>query len=179
MAAGLAALMLLNAPAAPADPSSGLDGLVDAAAQRLQTAEAVAASKWISGGAITDPARVRQVLADVSAAADAAGLPADYVTAVFSDQIDATEAVQYNRFSGWKLDPSSAPASAPDLAASRALIDALNSRMVTEMAGDWQVLTGPQCAAELAAAKAGVVQRRGLDPLYRQALDAATRSYCR
>lgn len=177
--AGAAILMLLAAPTARADDSTGLGDLVDAAAQRLQTADPIAASKWLSGAPISDPARIRQVLTDVRTTAESVGLPAEYVEAVFSDQIDATEAVQYGRFSAWKLDPPAAPASAPDLSASRTLIDDLNRRMVGEMAEDWPVLTGPTCGPALEAAKGEVALRRGLDPLYRDALDAATRSYCR
>ncbi len=167
------------APPAQADEGADLGALVDAAAQRLLVADPVAASKWLSGGPITDPPRVRQVLADVGAAAQSAGLPTDYVTEVFADQIDATEAIQYGRFSGWKLDPATAPTAAPDLTSSRALIDQMNRVMVAEIARDWPVLTGPMCAAALVSAKDAVAQRRSLEPLYRQALDSATRSYCR
>ncbi len=166
------------APAAAEPPSEPLYALIDAATQRLQTADPVAASKWLSGGPITDPARVQQVLATVSAEAESLSLPSDYVTRVFTDQINATEAVQYSRFSWWKLDPAAAPTSAPDLSSSRALIDGLNQRMVGEIAGQWPVLHSPDCPARLDAAKAAVAADRGLDPLYVQALDAATRDYC-
>ena len=166
----------------PAGPARADDGqlyeLVDAAAQRLLTADQVAASKWLSGGPITDPARVGQVLTAVAAQADAAGVPADYVTTVFTDQINATEAIQYSRFSWWKFDPSAAPATAPDLSASRALIDDLNRRMVAEIAEDWPALRSPDCAGALNTATSSVAEARALDPLYRQALAAATRSYC-
>lgn len=171
---------MLTAPGvAAADPAGDpLFGLVDAAAQRLQTADPVAASKWLNGGSITDPARVQQVLTAVAQQAETAGVPADFVTTAFTDQINATEAIQYNRFSWWKFDPSSAPASAPDLSASRASIDGLNQRMVTEMALQWPVLRSPDCPAQLGAAKSEVAEERQFDPLYRQALDVATRSYC-
>jgi len=144
----------------------------------LQTADPVAASKWLGGGPINDPARVQQVLAAVSADAQSNSVPTDYVTRVFSDQIDATEAIQYSRFSWWKLDPAAAPVSAPDLSASRQTIDGLNHQMVTQIAEEWPELHSPACPATLAAAKSAVAVNRGLDPLYVQALDAATRSYC-
>lgn len=163
-------------PAGPlADP---LYELVDAAALRLQTADAVAASKWINGGPITDPVRVQQVLTAVSALAESLSVPGDFVTEVFTDQIDATEAIQYSRFSAWKFNPASAPIAAPELSTSRGVIDDLNRRMVTEIAEGWPVLDGPGCADALDAARSAVGERRGLDPLYRQALDSATRSYC-
>ncbi|MFN8071186.1 MAG: chorismate mutase [Mycobacterium sp.] len=176
VAAAIAAAPMAPATAEP--PSEPLYALIDAATQRLQTADPVAASKWLSGGPITDPARVQQVLATVSAEAESLSLPSDYVTRVFTDQINATEAIQYSRFSWWKLDPAAAPTSAPDLSSSRALIDGLNQRMVGEIAGQWPVLHSPDCPARLDAAKAAVAADRGLDPLYVQALDAATRDYC-
>lgn len=172
-------------PPATADPSAepppdaaALYDLVDAATQRLQTADPVAATKWLNGGSITDPARVQQVLDAVSADAQSVSVPTEYVTRVFTDQINATEAIQYSRFSWWKLNPATAPASAPDLSSSRALIDGLNHRMVGEIAEQWPVLNSADCPAQLGAAKAAVAVTRGLDPLYVQALDSATRSYC-
>lgn len=161
-----------------AEPPSVLNDLVDAAAQRLQTADAVAANKWLTGGPITDPARVRQVLDAVSADAEAVGVPADYATTVFTDQINATEGVEYSRFSWWKFDPAAAPSAAPDLASSRAVIDGLNHEMVTEIGRQWPVLRSADCAGALSAATNAVADARGFDVLYRQALDAATRSYC-
>lgn len=177
--AALTSPAVATAEPAPADSTGEpLLALIDAAAQRLQTADPVAASKWLTGGSITDPARVTQVLTAVAGAAESAGVPADYVTTAFTDQINATEAIQYSRFSWWKFDPAAAPLEAPDLSSSRALIDDLNGRMVAEMARQWAVLRSPECPARLDAAKSGVEQSRQFDPLYRQALDAATRSYC-
>jgi chorismate mutase len=179
LVAALACGIAVGYPAtAAAEDSLTLYELVDAAVARLQTADPVAANKWLGGGPITDPARVQQVLAAVSADAEKSGVPSDYVTTLFVDQINATEAIQYSRFSWWKLDPAGAPRWAPDLAASRALIDGLNQRMVTEIAEQWPVLRSPDCASSLGAAKAAVAAQRQLDPLYREALDAATRSYC-
>ena len=177
---GAALLTVMLSPGlAAADPDTDpLFALVDAAGQRLQTADPVAAGKWLNGGAINDPARVQQVLAAVAQQAESSGVPADFVTTAFTDQINATEAVQYSRFAGWKLDPASAPSSAPELSASRALIDELNRRMVDEMARQWPVLHSPDCPVRLEAAKSEVTAQRQFDPLYRQALDAATRSYC-
>ncbi|HTY27197.1 MAG TPA: chorismate mutase [Mycobacterium sp.] len=177
-APALLALTLAVAPGAAADSPEPLHDLIDAAAQRLQTADPVAASKWLTGGAITDPARVRVVLDQVSTDAQSNGVPTDFVTEVFTDQINATEGIQYTRFAGWKFDPATAPVSAPDLSASRAVIDGLNHRMVTEIAAQWPLLQSPACAAELAATTAAVAAERSFDDLYREALDSATRSYC-
>ncbi|MCV7169706.1 chorismate mutase [Mycobacterium manitobense] len=163
---------------ASADPTSPLTALVDTAAQRLAVAEPVAANKWHTGGPITDPARAQQVLDQVAADAAARGIDAERVRRIFTDQIDATEAIEYSRFAQWKLDPVAAPAHSPDLAASRATIDGFNRTMVAELATHWTLLRSPDCAARLGEARTGVGDARGLDAMYRQALDAATRSYC-
>ena len=63
----LAVVAGLCATPARADAASPLTALVDAAAQRLQVAEPVAAFKWNTHGAIEDEGRVRQELAEVGA----------------------------------------------------------------------------------------------------------------
>ncbi len=181
--AALGAMVALGSPiaagsSAHASNTEPLYELIDAATQRLLTADPVAATKWLNGGPITDPVRVQQVLDAVTTEAQIAQLPTEYVTRLFAAQIDATEAIQYSRFSWWKFDPGAAPSAAPDLSASRALIDGLNRRMVGEIAEQWPVLRSPDCPLRLAAAKTVVADERRLDPLYRQALDTATRSYC-
>jgi chorismate mutase len=171
------AMLPTTAPALGDDANPLLE-LVDAATQRLQTAEAVAASKWKTGGSIEDPQRVEQVLAAVGADAKGRGVDAGYVRRVFTDQIDATEAIEYTRFAQWKLDPESAPSVARDLSASRTIIDRLNADMVEQIATHWSVLHSPDCTGTLADARAAIAQSRMLDPLYQQALSSSTQSYC-
>jgi chorismate mutase len=163
---------------ARADDAGPLDNLVNAAAQRLQTGDPVAAFKWKTNTNIEDPPRVDQVIAAVTADAVANHIDPDYVTRVFGDQINATDAVEYTRFAQWKLDPAGAPATAPDLSSSRSTIDALNHTMVSEIALHWDVLHSPACLTELAGAKNAVTAARPLDGFYQQALSFAMRSYC-
>ena len=163
---------------AKAEPVSPLYRLVDTAAQRLATADPVAATKWINGGSITDAARADQVLDNVGADATAHGVDAGYVRKIFTDQIGATEGIEYTRFAQWKFDPSTVPATAPDLSESRTAIDGFNKIIVDEIALQWNSLHGPGCAADLHGATDAVAGARELDPLYRQALSSATRSYC-
>jgi chorismate mutase len=160
------------------DDANPLLELVDAATQRLQTAEPVAASKWNTGGSIEDPPRVEQVLAAVSTDAKGRGVDPESVRRIFTDQIDATEAIEYTRFAQWKLDPASAPGVATDLAASRETIDRLNTEMVGQIALHWSVLRSPDCTGTLDDAKAAVTSARTLDALYQQALAFSTQSYC-
>lgn len=177
----IAALTLgpCGVPAAAADVPSPLQPLVDAAAQRLQTADPVAAVKLRTGGQIEDPQREQQVIDAVTADASARQIDPAYVRDVFRNQIDATVAIEHSLIGQWKLDPAAAPATAPDLAASRTTIDRLNHTMVDEIAGQWPTLHGPSCAADLTSAVEAVAAARGLDALYRRALDYATQSYCR
>ncbi|WP_435825302.1 chorismate mutase [Mycobacterium simiae] len=172
----IAASML---PAAPARAdNSALTELVGAAAQRLRIAEPVAAFKWKTHGAIEDPARVQQELAELSADAAAQHIDADFVTRVFGDQIDATTGIEYRRFADWTLDPASAPTQAPDLSVSRSTIDGLNKTMLAQLAAHRELLQGPVCGPQLDAALADVTRADQLDDLYKQALARATSSYC-
>ncbi|ORW69169.1 chorismate mutase [Mycobacterium saskatchewanense] len=171
--------MLTTAPAPHARADiSPLTPLVDAAAQRLQTADPVAAVKWHTHGAVEDPGRVRDELSELSAAAAAQHLDPGYVTRLFGDQIDATEAIEYGLFAEWKLNPAAVPAAPPDLSTSRSAIDRLNRTMLAQIAADRDALHAPACAAQLDAARGEVVAERGLDGLHERALQAATRSYC-
>lgn len=179
LAITVAALAVAGTPVAGADVLSPLHPLVDAAAQRLLTAEPVAASKYLTGGAIEDPQREQQVLDTVAAAAQAQGADPAFVRDVFRDQIDATVSLQYSIFGDWKVDPAAVPATAPDLAATRVTIDGLNQTMVSEIAQRGPDLQAPSCRAELDATINEVSVNRGLDPVYRRALEYATHDYCR
>jgi chorismate mutase len=169
--------MPVTAPAR-GDDANPLFELVDAATQRLQTAEPVAATKWISGGSIEDPQRVEQVLSAVAADATRRGIDPGFVRQAFTDQIHATEAIEYRRFAEWKLEPGSAPGVAPDLSSSRATIDRLNTEMVDQVAVHWSVLHSPDCTRMLDDARTTVTNARTLEPLYQQALAFSTHSYC-
>lgn len=178
LASALFAGQVALAPVASAQPVYPFYQLVDAAAQRLATADPVAATKWINGGPITDPARADQVLDTVAADATAHGIEPQYVRTVFTDQIAANEGIQYTRFGQWKFDPGTAPTSAPDLAESRTQINGLNKVLVDEIALHWNSLHSQGCGQDLADATGAVIAARQLDGLYQQALTAATRSYC-
>ncbi|CAJ1497330.1 chorismate mutase [[Mycobacterium] holstebronense] len=171
-----AVALLAAPPAARAD--STLADLVDAAAQRLQVADDVAAIKWQTGGAIEDPARVDQQLAKLATEAAGKDLDPDYVRRIFADQIAATEAAEHYRFSQWKLDPATAPSTAPELVASRARIDGFNQVMLAQIGQRWGLLHSADCAGQLDEATRAVSEARQLDEFYRRALASATQDYC-
>lgn len=175
---GLAIGVCGAVPVAHAEAPGPLYRLVDTAAQRLLTADPVAASKWVDGGQIVDPARVAQVLDAVGADARSRGIDEAYVRRALENQIHATEGIQFTRFGQWKFDPAVAPTTAPDLSQSRTAIDGFNKTIVAEMAAQWGVLRGAGCRAALDEARTAVTAQRSLDPLYDRALDVATGSYC-
>lgn len=177
--ASISTLILGTAQAARADNANPLFALVDAAAQRLQTADPVAAAKYNSGGPIDDPRREQQVIDTVTSAAAAKHIDTEYIRAVFHNQMDATSAVEHARFADWKLNPGTAPTAVADLSVIRATIDRFNQIMVNEVGAQWDWLNSSDCVVELANAKAAVVAARQLDDLYERALTYATHSYCR
>jgi chorismate mutase len=177
--AGSAAL-LAGCAQGGAQPDAGpeLARVVGLAADRLATADAVAAAKWTTGGAISDPARETVVLDAATAGATARGLDARDTTTVFRDQIEASKAVQYGLFSDWSADPGHAPASAPDLGGVRPVLDRITPELLDGLRAAAAPRTGPGCPADLRRAVERTARDRGLDALHREGLDRAVRSLC-
>jgi len=161
------------------DCLSPLFALVDAAAARLQTADAVAAAKYKSGSPIDDPQREQQVIDTMASAAAAKNIDVEYIKSIFHDQMDATNAIEHARFAYWKLNRGTAPAPDSDLPALRVTIDRLNRIMIAEIGIQWDALRSPSGASYLDNARNAVVEARRLDALYERALVFATHSYCR
>jgi len=168
----------LTAAQARADTTSPLTALVEATAQRLQIAEAVAAFKWSTRAAVEDPNREQQELAGLREDAAAQNLDPDYVVRVFGDQFDAMDAIEYSRFAEWKLNPGSVPAAPADLSASRSAIDGLNNKILSQIVLNWSLLGSPGCASQLKYAKSETVRAHRFATLYQQALSRATESFC-
>ncbi|GAB5898023.1 chorismate mutase [Mycolicibacterium mageritense] len=165
-------------PSALADQASPLTKLVDDAAQRLATADPVAAFKYRTGGAVDDPIREQQVIDTVTAAAASRHIDVNFVRRVFRDQIDATDSVEHTRFGQWKIDPQSAPIFAPNLTSSRDVINALNTAIVDDISEQWPALHSITCRADLETAKAAAISEQHLDEVYLPALSYATHGYC-
>jgi chorismate mutase len=180
IAAGVLAgsLLMLTPAELRADTTSPLTALVDATAQRLQIAESVAAFKWSTQAAIEDPSREQQELAGLREDAAAQHLDPDYVVRVFGDQFNAMDAIEYNRFSQWKLNPGSVPAAPADLSASRAAIDGLNNKILSQIVLNGSLLGSPGCARQLKDASTETIRVHRFGDLYQQALSRATGSFC-
>lgn len=185
----LAATPAVAASSAPAAPhtayvtktaalTSPLHGIADLAAQRLATADLVAAAKFGTSSPIDDPAREQQVLDTVAAQAVQLGADPDAVRAVFRDQIEANKFVQRALFQRWTDHPDQAPTTRPDLSVIRVEINRINTELVQALADTAADRATPLCRPELGLAAVQVIHERKLDRLHIEALAQALPSVC-
>ncbi|GGS07765.1 chorismate mutase [Streptomyces aureoverticillatus] len=147
-------------------------------AQRLATADLVAAAKYGTGSPIDDPARERQVLDTVARQAEEVGADPGATVRIFRDQIEANKVVQRALHRKWGADPASAPTERPDLAKVREEINRVNGDMVRAIAASAPARTAPYCTGVLTATIAHVRHEQRLDRLHTVALVRASRSVC-
>ncbi|MFJ6850442.1 chorismate mutase [Streptomyces sp. NPDC091271] len=168
----------VSAPTTGPDSYGELHSLADLSAQRLGTAELVAAAKWGTGAPVDDPVREQQVLD--AAARQARDVQADPVATVqiFRDQIEANKQVQRALHSRWNAAPADAPEEIPDLSAVRERINRLNLALVRVIAVSAAPREAPSCRATLTAAAVHVRHGRRLDGVRTTALVRALRSVC-
>ena len=167
------------APPADVAPSAtdALARIAELSVERLQLADTVAASKWVTGAAVDDPAREDRVVADVVAQARAQGVDPVAVTRVVRGQIEASKIVQRRLIARWHAEPQTAPTTAPDLATTvRPRIDDIDSRLVAAVGLSADVLVAPGCRAQVQQVRAE--SGRGLDGTHRKALHEALSRLC-
>ncbi|MFF3908501.1 chorismate mutase [Streptomyces sp. NPDC001848] len=175
-----AAAAPLPAPAAVSvrPSASALHPVAELSAERLATADLVAAAKWGTDSPIDDPAREQQVLDSVAAQAQQLGADPDEVRRIFRDQIEANKIVQRGLFQRWTDHPDQAPTTRPDLAVVRQEINRINTALVQALAGTAEVRAVPTCHPELAFAAVQVHHADRLDALHTRALVRSLRSVC-
>ena len=175
-----AAAAPLPAPAAVSvRPSvSALHPVAELSAERLATADLVAAAKWGTDSPIDDPAREQQVLDSAAAQAQQHGADPDEVRRIFRDQIEANKIVQRGLFQRWTDHPDQAPTTRPDLAVVRQEINRINTALVQALAGTSAARSVPTCRPELAFAAVQVHHEDRLDALHTRALARSLRSVC-
>ncbi|MFF8971996.1 chorismate mutase [Streptomyces sp. NPDC014995] len=191
-AAATAALLTAPGTAATAAPSSSpsppyasspsfpsLRPVVALSAERLATADLVAAAKWGTDTPIDDPARERQVLDTVAAQAERAGADPDEVRRIFRDQIEANKAVQRGLFRRWTTHPDQAPTTRPDLSVVRETINRVTTDLVAALAATTPERTAPACHPRLAVATLQVRHEQHPDALHTRALVRSLASVCR
>ncbi len=118
----------------PTAPYGRLRLLADLSAQRLATADLVAAAKYGTDSPIDDPAREKQVLDAVARQARETGGDPEATVRIFRDQIDANKVVQRGLFRRWDADPSQVPKERPDLTEVREEINRINGGLVRGIA---------------------------------------------
>jgi chorismate mutase len=177
-AAGASATTRPAGDASTTTPPAALDRLVAVAADRLGTADIVAAAKWVTGGSVTDPARERAVLDAAATGAAQRGLDTSAVTPMFRDQIEASKVVQYGLFSDWSGTPEHAPAAGQDLAAVRPVLDRATGDLLDALVATRAVRAAADCPAALRRSASDLEDTRRLDPLHRAGLARALRSVC-
>ncbi|MGJ5752993.1 chorismate mutase [Streptomyces puniciscabiei] len=159
------------------DPTA-LHPVVELSAERLATADLVAAAKWGTDSPIDDPAREQQVLDSVAAQAVQLGADPDEVRAIFRDQIEANKLVQRALFQRWTDHPEQAPTTRPDLSVIRKEINRINTALVQAIAGTAAEREAPVCLPELVLSAVQVHRDKGLDHLHTKALARSLRSVC-
>ncbi|WP_024801346.1 chorismate mutase [Nocardia sp. BMG51109] len=188
--AAVAAAEVPGDPATPAVATPGtagpetLDRLVELVLERLNTADAVAAAKWATSvrtgqpPVIDDPVRETEVYDSMAALGADLGLPDSWVRQVFLGQIEANKIVQRGLHGRWRFDSRSVPATPPDLAAVRPVIDRANVGIVRELARGRALLTGPDCTQRLTGTALGVLSSGRVDPLHGAALVRGSAALC-
>ncbi|MDA3649170.1 chorismate mutase [Saccharopolyspora indica] len=169
------AVIVALATPAHADPGS-LDPLLQAAAERVATADQVAAAKWGTGQPIDDPAREQQVLDAVARKSAELGLDPAAAKRVFRDQIEANKVVQHALHDYWAANPDEQPTERPDLGEVRPVIDRLNNEILLELRDTRQLREHPSCNGRLAGSFNRT--RAELDHLHTTGLARAIPSLC-
>lgn len=174
-----AALLATSGTAAAAPMASPLRPVASLAADRLATADLVAAAKWGTDSPIDDPAREQVVLDTVAAQARQIGADPDEVRRIFRDQIEANKVVQRGLYARWTARPDQAPTTKPDLNAVRRTINRINTDLVRSLADTSTRRAAPACRPELTVAAIDVIHEKHPDLLHTAAFTRSLASVCR
>jgi chorismate mutase len=178
-AIGAALSTVVACSAGAQDAEHNFEPLVRSMADRLQTADAVALSKWDSGKPVYDPQREAQVIANAQAAAPSYGVSASEASTVFSDQIEANKTVQFALLNQWRRAsqaPSTARRSLTDI---RRQLDQLQTAILQNLATMDASRSGSPCKSQVAKTVGRIATNYRFDALHLAALDRAAASVCR
>ncbi len=153
--------------------------LVRLAAERIATADSVAAAKWGTGQPVDDPVAEKTVLDTMDTRAARLGMDRQVVRRVFEDQIEANKAVQRALHERWEEDSELLPALRPDLVKQvDPVLDRLGGELLEAIRGAGPALSGPRCATVLDRDKALTARSAGLDAVHGDGLDRALAHTC-
>ncbi|MEU7729385.1 chorismate mutase [Streptomyces sp. NPDC040724] len=185
--AGAAALVACGSsqtgtgPARSSSPSAerALGTIVRLAAERVMTADTVAAAKWGTSRPIDDPSREKTVLGSAASQAAKLGIDEATVQRIFKDQIAANKDVQRALHAQWQEHPADQPTRRPDLATQvRPVLDRVDNQLLTAIQQAQPLLSRPDCDALIERGKATTVQAMSLDAIHRSGLDQALAHTC-
>ncbi|MEU8888480.1 gamma subclass chorismate mutase AroQ [Streptomyces sp. NPDC048442] len=179
--AGTAGAAPVASPASTAHasgPLARLGPLADWSAQRLATADLVAAAKYGTGSPLDDPAREKAVLEAVEQQAEETGADPVATVRIFRDQIEANKDVQRALHRRWDAHPAEAPAGSPDLGEVRKEINRINTGLVRGIRDSAQARGAAYCAPVTLVSAARVARARHLDALHTKALARSLRTVC-
>ena len=167
------ALLFISASASAAPPT--LEPLLNSIAERLEIADQVALSKWDSHKPVEDKKREQEVIASVTAQAPSYKLDPAAAEQFFAAQIEANKLVQYTHLSDWQFQGKAPDDPRPDLVQQiRPQLDALQKRLLQQLADFTPLRTDPKCPQWLAEA----VHEPLNDPLRQLAMIRATAELC-
>jgi chorismate mutase len=178
VASTLLSLAACDPPVDAKPPSEPLLTLVDLAAQRVQVADTVAASKWGTDSSITDPVREQAVLTSATMKSAQLGIDPAISVRVFTDQIEANKAVQYALYSRWSAYPDQAPTVRPDLGRLRPILDHITDELLAQLKLTQDLRADPACGGQLASARQHIEQAHAFNRVHGDALGRATASLC-
>ncbi|CAB4052951.1 hypothetical protein LMG9964_06642 [Paraburkholderia phenoliruptrix] len=153
--------------------------LVRSMADRLNTADQVALSKWDTGQPVYDGQREAQVIANAATMASEYGLTAEDAINIFSDQVEANKEVQYALLNNWRRQ-GDAPATPRQSLAGviRPILDKLQASIMQNLQSVAPLRSIADCHALVASAVGQVAEQASLDVLHRAALDRAVARIC-
>ncbi|HJU38369.1 MAG TPA: chorismate mutase [Tahibacter sp.] len=154
-----------------ADDTASFRPLIEASAERLALAEAVAQSKFARAAPVLDAARERQVLDAAAQEGATIGLPDAYVRQVVGDQIEANKLVQYALIAQWRATGKPPAAAPPDLAATvRPRLDQLQHAMLEGLRDVGSLRGASDCETRRDAAVMAYAHEKASTPLQQTAL---------
>ncbi|MFM0069218.1 chorismate mutase [Paraburkholderia aspalathi] len=153
--------------------------LVRSLADRLNTADQVALTKWDTGQPVYDPQRETQVIENVVTMANRIGLNAGDASNIFTDQIEANKEVQYALLNNWRRQ-GGAPATPRQSLSGviRPTLDRLQLSIMQNLLGLASLRSVADCQTELAMAVGQVARQTSMDALHVAALDRAVARVC-
>ena len=175
----LAAWLMSGCSSVPAVQHNAFVPLVRDVADRVKTADQVALSKWDSGRPVYDPQREAQVIEKVVAAAPAYGLAVRDVEDFFSDQIEASKAVQYALLDAWKQQGRAPAWQRQSLSDDiRPRLDRLQIAIMADLQHLGPLRKADDCQIHVANAVEHVARLVAFDGVHRAALDRAVARVC-